>query len=222
MRELVEWLSSTTAVELPAPIRAGILTHRFLSIHPFNDGNGRTGRLLATTELWRSGYRMRGFFSFEEYFNADRDRYYRNLQMGLPVDFYDGRNDPDHNPWLLYFVETMARAASELQAKAKLLYKAVTVETLPWERLPRTSQQLLTRLLARVLEGYENPFVLNPSDIESWFGVSDRTAREWLKDWAEDGLVNAFVKAGSGERIRSYVLADQWIDTCFQIRESVS
>ncbi len=222
MQELVEWLSSTTAVELPAPIRAGILTHRFLSIHPFNDGNGRTGRLLATTELWRSGYRMRGFFSFEEYFNADRDRYYRNLQMGLPVDFYDGRNDPDHNPWLLYFVETMARAASELQAKAKSLYRNVSAEALPWERLPRTSQQLLTRLLARVLEGYENPFVLNPSDIESWFGISDRTAREWLKDWAEDGLVNASVKAGSGERIRSYVLADKWIDTCFQIRESVS
>jgi Fic family protein len=222
MRELVEWLSSTMAVELPAPIRAAILTHRFLSIHPFNDGNGRTGRLLATTELWRSGYRMRGFFSFEEYFNADRDHYYRNLQMGLPVDFYDGRNNPDHNPWLLYFVETMARAASELQAKAKSLYRNVSAEALPWEKLPRTSQQLLTRLLARVLEGYENPFVLNPSDIESWFGVSDRTAREWLKDWAEDGLVNASVKAGSGERIRSYVLADKWIDTCFQIRESVS
>jgi hypothetical protein len=142
--------------------------------------------------------------------------------MGLPVDFYDGRNDPDYNPWLLYFAETMARAASELQAKAKSLYRNVSTEALPWERLPRTSQQLLTRLLARVLEGYENPFVLNPSDIESWFGVSDRTAREWLKDWAENGLVNASVKVGSRERIRSYVLADKWIDTCFQIRESVS
>jgi Fic family protein len=145
MRELVDWLSTSEASELPAPIRAAILTHRFLSIHPFNGGNGRTGRLLATAELWRSGYRMRGFFSFDEYFNAERDRYYRNLQMGLPVDFYDGRNDHDHTPWLVYFVETMARAASELQAKAKSLYKAASPETAPWENLPRTSQQLLTR-----------------------------------------------------------------------------
>jgi Fic family protein len=82
MTELVQWLSSA-AQELPAPVRAAILTHRFLSIHPFEDGNGRTGRLLATAELWRSGYRMRGFFSFDEYFNADRDRYYRSLQNGV-------------------------------------------------------------------------------------------------------------------------------------------
>lgn len=219
MRELVEWLSSTSATELPPPIRAAILTHRFLSIHPFNDGNGRTGRLLATAELWRFGYRMRGFFSFDEYFNADRERYYRNLQMGLPIDFYDGRHDPDHTPWLLYFVETMARAASELQTKAKSLYEAGAPVSPPWERLPRTSQQLLTRLLARVLDETENPFVISPSDIELWFGISDRTAREWLKDWADYGFVNP---GGSGERVRSYVLADEWVETCFKIRASVS
>jgi Fic family protein len=221
MRSLVDWLSSTAAAELPAPIRAAILTHRFLSIHPFNDGNGRTGRLLATAELWRSGYRMRGFFSFDEYFNADRDRYYRNLQMGLPVNFYEGRHDPDHTRWLLYFVETMARAADELQTKAKSLYEAAAPEAPPWERLARTSQQLLTRLLARVLDGVESPFTINPTDIESWFGVSDRTAREWLKDWAKDCFIIP-VLTGSGARIRSYELAPEWIETCFKIRTSVS
>jgi Fic family protein len=132
--------------------------------------------------------------------------------MGLPVDFYDGRHDPDHTPWLVYFVETMASAASELQAKARLLYKAGAPEAPPWERLPRTSQQLLTRLLARVLDGLENPFVINSSDIDSWFGVSERTAREWLKQWAEEGFVNA-VTTGSGERVRSYILASEWIET---------
>ena len=219
MRELVEWLSSTTTMQLPAPIRAAILTHRFLSIHPFNDGNGRTGRLLATAELWRSGYRMRGFFSFDEYFNADRERYYNNLQMGLPIDFYDGRHDPDHTPWILYFVETMANAPSELQAKARSLYKAGTPEVPPWERLPRTSQQLLTRLLARVLDGAENPFIINSSDIDSWFGVSERTAREWLKQWTEEGFVNPITTA-SGERVRNYALAPEWVDTCFQMTTS--
>jgi Fic/DOC family len=218
---IVDWLSSKEANELPAPIRATMLTHRFLSIHPFNDGNGRTGRLLATAELWRSGYRMRGFFSFDEYFNADRSRYYRNLQMGLPVDFYEGRHDPDHTPWLLYFVETMARAACELQAKAKSLYETASPETVPWERLPRTSQQLMTRLLARVLDGVEAPFVINPSDIEFWFGISDRTSREWLKQWTEDDFIVP-IKTASGARIRSYELAQEWIETCFKIRTSIS
>ncbi|NES22794.1 MAG: Fic family protein, partial [Symploca sp. SIO3E6] len=137
MNDLVHWLSSSVAIELPAPIRAAILTHRFLSIHPFNDGNGRTARLLATAELWRSCYRMRGFFSFEEYFNAERDRYYQNLQMGLPVNYYEGRHDPDHTPWILYFVETMAQAATELKFKATSLYQSASSDVLPWENLPR-------------------------------------------------------------------------------------
>jgi len=220
MRELVDWLSTDASAELPSPIRAAILTHRFLSIHPFNDGNGRTGRLLAIAELWRSGYEMRGFFSFDEYFNADRDRYYRNLQMGLPVNFYEGRHDPDLTPWLLYFVEIMAYAANELQSKAKSLYQVEEAKAPPWEKLARTSQQLLTRLLARVLDGVESPFTINPSDIESWFGVSDHTAREWLKTWTEDGFIIP-VKKGSGSRVRIYTLAPEWIDTCFKIRTSV-
>ena len=221
MGKLVDWLSSTAVTELSAPIRAAILTHRFLSIHPFNDGNGRTGRLLATAELWRSGYRMRGFFSFDEYFNADRDRYYRSLQMGLPVNFYEGRHDPDHTPWLLYFVETMARAADELQLKAKSLYQGAAPDTPPWEEMSRRSQQLLTRLLARVLDGVKNPFVISVSDVASWFGVSDKTAREWLQEWTEGSLIHP-VFVGSGARVRNYTLVEEWIAACFKIRESVS
>ncbi|MBW4509714.1 MAG: Fic family protein [Scytonematopsis contorta HA4267-MV1] len=220
MTDLVVWLSNSTTAELPAPIRAAILSHRFISIHPFNDGNGRTGRLLATAELWRSGYRMRGFFSFDEYFNADRERYYNSLQMGLPINFYDGRHDPDHTSWLLYFTQTMANAAEELQAKATSLYTGITTVTHPWEELPRRSQQLLTRLLARVLDGVPNPFVINSSDIAEWFGISDKTAREWLQEWVKNSLVNP-ASTASKQRIRNYILSNEWVEACFKIRGTV-
>jgi len=215
MRELVEWLSSNTAQQMPPPIRAAIVTHRFLSIHPFDDGNGRTGRLLATTELWRSGYRMRGFFSFEEYFSSDRELYYQNLQMGLPVNFYDGRHDPEHTPWILYFVKTMAQAAIELQQKATSLYQGATPENPPWESLSRLQQQILTRLMARVIDKAENPFMINPTDVSEWFGVSDKTAREWLKEWLQSGFVNPIL-SGSGQRVRSYNLSQKWLEAFFQ------
>jgi Fic family protein len=209
MRELVEWLS-TSATELPAPIRAGILTHRFLSIHPFEDGNGRTGRLLATAELWRSGYRMRGFFSFDEYFNANRDRYYRSLQMNLPMNFYDGRHDPDHSPWLDYFVEIMAQAATDLRKRSQTLYSARNPSDPPWEDLSRRQQQILTRLLARLLTEEEtDPLVFKAANIENWFGVSNRTAREWLKDWSNDQFIEP-VQSGSGQRIQRYKLNEPW------------
>jgi len=209
MTELVAWLSSS-AQELPAPVRAALLTHRFLSIHPFDDGNGRTGRLLATAELWRSGYRMRGFFSFDEYFNADRDRYYRSLQMGLPMNFYDGRHDPDHSPWLNYFVETMAQAASDLKERSQALYSAQNPSEPPWDELSRRQQQILTRLLARLLARDEaEPLVIRASDVENWFGISNRTSREWLRDWGDNGFISP-IQSGTGQRIQRYQLSDPW------------
>jgi Fic family protein len=209
MSDLILWLNSPEASEMPAPLRSGILTHRFLSIHPFDDGNGRTGRLVATAELWKSGYRMRGFFSFEEYFNAERDRYYNNLQMNLPVNFYEGRHDPDHTPWLSYFIETLARAARSLQARATQLYEARDIPSVPWDNLPRRNQQVLTRLLSRVLSEMPAPLTIRPTDIEEWLGVSDRTAREWLGEWIENDFLEA-VSSGTGTRIREYNLAPQW------------
>lgn len=209
MRELVDWLSSQKATELPTPVRAGILTHRFLSIHPFDDGNGRTGRLLATAELWRSGYRMRGFFSFDEYFNADRDRYYQSLQMGLPMNFYEGRHNPDYSPWLDYFVEILANAASDLKERATFLYQARRIVNVPWDELSRRQQQMLTRLLARVLANIPNPLIVRPADVEVWFGISDRTAREWLGEWSNGAFMEP-VASGQGVRIREYQLAEPW------------
>jgi Fic family protein len=206
MHELVHWLSSNAAKEIPTPIRAAILTHRFLSIHPFGYGNGRTGRLLATAELWRSSCRMRGFFSFDEYFNADRDRYYRNLQMALPIDFYEGRYDPDHTPWIEYFVETMTQAARDLQTKAVGLDQTRPSEPVLWDQLSRRQQQILTRLLSRALEEARVPVIL-PSDIEAWFGVSNRTAREWLKEWVEQAFLQPVT---GGERVRGYDLQEPW------------
>jgi Fic family protein len=208
MHELVHWISSSEAQDLPTPIRAAILTHRFLSIHPFGDGNGRTGRLLATAELWRSSYRMRGFFSFDEYFNADRDRYYRNLQMELPIDFYEGRHDPDHTPWVEYFVETMTQAARDLQTRAIALYQTRPPEPVLWDELSRRQQQILTRLLSRALEEVQTPVIIIPSDIEAWFGVSNRTAREWLKEWVEQAFLQPVT---GGERIRGYALQEPWL-----------
>ncbi len=206
--ELVEWLDSRPAQALPAPLRAGIASHRFISIHPFPDGNGRTGRLLATAELWRAGYRMRGFLSFEEYFNSDRERYYDSIQMGLPVDFYEGRNDPDHSIWLEYFVGIRAQAADSLRIRAIQVHQEGRF-ALPWDELHRLQQQVLTRTLSRLLEGSTEACDIQAADLVDWFGVSDRTAREWLAEWAQAGFVLP-VHTGQGLRVRRYRLAQMW------------
>jgi cell filamentation protein, protein adenylyltransferase len=190
MATMIEWLQSKEAGLLPGPVRAGIMAHRFVSIHPFSDGNGRTARALATTELWRSGYDLRGFLSLEEYYTADLSAYYRSLQMGLPVNFYEGRHDPDHTTWLEYFVGTMARGSKAIREKAVMLYQdSARSRARPWENLKRVQQQLLTRLLVVAVSNPTNDVSFTPTDISEWYGISPNPAREWLEDWRSDGFV---------------------------------
>jgi len=208
MQDLVRWWRSDEAAELPGPVRAGLLAHRFVSIHPFGDGNGRTARALATTELWRSGYDMRGFLSLEEHYTADLSAYYDNLQMRLPINFYDGRHDPDHSQWLGYFLATMALAADSLQQQAIALHAPEQQPTPPWESLRRVQQQLLNRLLFCGLEEGEKAMAFSPGDMVEWFGISPNTARDWLGKWRDENFVQPLRPEAA--RVRAYALTEKW------------
>jgi Fic family protein len=208
MADLVAWLRSKDAAGLPVEVRAGILAHRFVSIHPFPDGNGRTARALATAELWLGGYDMRGFLSLEEFYEVDRARYYRSLQMNYPVDFYDGRNDPDHTEWLEYFISTMAAAADHLRRTAEGMNIPGGTITTPWDNLNRQQQQLLNWILMKVLADEPEPNQVRPGEVVEWYCVSGNTAREWLTAWVSDGLVEPV--APGAQRIRSYRLRAPW------------
>jgi Fic family protein len=133
--------------------------------------------------------------------------------MGLPVDFYEGRHDPDHTQWLEYFLGTMARAAEALREQAVALYDPENRPAPPWERLRRVQQQLLTRLVVRGLNDQPPILAFAPSDVVEWFGVSATTAREWLDKWRGDGFVQP-AKPGA-QRVRNYLLTE----TCTKLIE---
>lgn len=78
----------------------------------------------------------------------------------------------------------------------------------PWEGLDRRSQQLLTRLRARVAAGEAEAAYFRPSDLEEWFAVSPTTAQDWLRDWQVQGLLE---HARPGQRIRSWKLQEPWL-----------
>ena len=66
--------------ELSPVISQAVIHYRFEAIHPFADGNGRTGRALALWELYRRGFDSHHIFSVDEFYWEDRPRYYRALQ----------------------------------------------------------------------------------------------------------------------------------------------
>ena len=78
MRELLDWWNGPGGEWSPV-ISSAILHHQFEDIHPFADGNGRAGRMLALWELYRRGFDTHHIFSVDECYWEDRARYYAEL-----------------------------------------------------------------------------------------------------------------------------------------------
>ena len=97
MFELLQWWNEGAAALSPV-LSSAVLHYRFEAIHPFADGNGRTGRALALWELYRRGFDSHHIFSVDEFYWADRPRYYAALEA---VEHAGG----DLTSWLEYAAE---------------------------------------------------------------------------------------------------------------------
>lgn len=201
MKDFVTWINSDYARELPTPICAGIVAYQLLTIHPFYDGNGRTARALATYILSIDGYDLKGFNSMEEYYVSDLQGYYTKLQMGLPVLYYNGRNNPsDLAPWLEYFVLTMERAFRKVARISESKYKQQIDP-----RVKRLEPREL--IVIKLLLGKNGN--ITPKEIAEEFKVVPRTVTEWAKEWMEKGIIEP---ASGTERIRAYKIGRRFSD----------
>src|SRR3989344_24152 len=115
MHEFIFWLNHTDEDDLSPLLKAGIAHYTLNAIHPFVDGNGRTGRSLATLILYRAGYDIKKFFSLEEYYDADSGRYYEHLQKVSNQS--QKLLERDMTPWLEYFTEGILIELNKIKDK---------------------------------------------------------------------------------------------------------
>ncbi len=98
-------------------ILAGIFHKQFVVIHPFVDGNGRTSRLATKVLLAKMGLNTFNLFSFENYYNQNVTRYFK--EVGCLGDYYETKDQIDFTPWLEYFtdgiLDELLRVIKELQ-----------------------------------------------------------------------------------------------------------
>ena len=86
----------------------------FLCIHPFTDGNGRISRLLSLLTLYKNGFDVGRYISFEEQINRTKIRYYTALKDSS-INWHEGRNS--YFPFIENFVSTLLFCYKELDKR---------------------------------------------------------------------------------------------------------
>ena len=193
--ELVSYVNTTDDHPL---IIAAIVHYQLVTIHPFEDGNGRTARLMSSYILDYYGYGFNGIGSLEEYFAYDSNEYYNSLQMGLPPLYYLGRENPPHPEiWINYFlrmVELYSKKVYELSFNAQ---KDEIEGSLSY--LSIKEKDLLKFLLKKRM------FEFTPIHVSKLLGVTNKTIINRCVKLTNNGFI---VPNIVNQRIRSYSLSE--------------
>lgn len=184
MAELLEWWNTKSAKWSPV-ISSAVIHYQFEAIHPFADGNGRTGRALALWELYRRGFDTHHIFSVDEVYWENRSRYYAALDAVR-------KQGEDLSGWLEYAAEALHVTLERVWIRIQHL----TAGTARKKIVLRPKQEQLLRML-------RDRKSLTPQEIREGIGVSKQGAMDLLNPLLEAGLVQRIGTRKSGR----YILA---------------
>ncbi len=169
MFELLDWWNRR-AGELSPVLSSAILHYRFEAIHPFADGNGRTGRALALWELYRRGFDTHHIFSIDEYYWEDRPRYYAALAEVR-------QRSEDLTGWLEYCTEGLVQTLERVWLRVQ----AYSIKS-PEKLVLRPKQEQLLELL-------RDHGSMAPAELWDALKLSKQGTMDLLRPLLEAGLV---------------------------------
>ena len=189
MNRLLDWLNSPA--QEPALIRAGLGHLWFVTLHPFDDGNGRIARAIGDLLLARADGSTQRFYSLSAQIQRDRKTYYDMLERTQ-------KGSLDVTDWLVWFLTTLQRAIEQ----AHHTLDAVLAKTHFWQRWASTPlNERQVKLLNRLLDGFEGK--LTSSKWATIAKCSPDTALRDITDLIERGVLQ---KSNAGGRSTSYEL----------------
>jgi Fic family protein len=189
MGSFLRWFNRDDGTDLV--LKAGIAHLWFVTIHPFDDGNGRIARAIADLVLARSEKTAQRFYSMSAQIQEDRGAYYKYLETTQ-------KGDLDITPWLDWFLGCLGRAFDGADA----ILAAVLKKARFWDRHASASLNERQRgMVNRLLDGFEGK--LTTSKWAKLSGCSSDTALRDIEELVGRGIL---VKGEAGGRGTSYSL----------------
>ena len=189
MADFLHWFN--TVDELDPLIKAGLAHLRFVTIHPFDDGNGRIARAVGDMALARADQSPQRFYSLSAQIQRERTDYYDRLEQTQ-------KDALDVTDWLEWFLGCLLRAMqgadstlSEVLSKARFWRQ--------WADVPMNERQI--KLLNRMLDGFEGKLTSR-----KWAKVARCSPDTALRDITDLLNRGVLLKSDAGGRSTSYEL----------------
>jgi Fic family protein len=186
------WFEAANGID--PVLKAAIAHFWFVTIHPFEEGNGRISRAIADMALARAEGTIERFYSMSTQIEAEKKQYYLNLEQSQ-------KGGVDITSWLEWFLGCLGRAIAGAEAGlASVLGKAKI-----WERINNQSQvnERQRKVINRLLDGFEGK--LSTSKYAKLANCSGDTALRDIKILLDQGIL---IQDEGGGRNTSYRLVE--------------
>ena len=172
----LELLWHNKALQMPQLIRIAISHYQFETLHPFNDGNGRIGRMLIALHLLEMGILRKPTLYLSDFFERNKGKYYDALT------FVRERNDMDQ--WILFFLSAVIETAT----KGKDTFERIIDLRARYEKQIMTMGRRAKPAHALLLHLFSHPAV-RVADVARHLRISNSAANTLVNDLAGKGIL---------------------------------
>jgi len=170
VKELLDWLNSSESKNLHSILVCAIFHHRFVSIHPFTDGNGRLSRVLGSWILYNRGFDTKHILCLDDYFASDRKKYYLKIQQTRELD-------EDLTYWIEYVAEGIVYTLKNT------IKRIENLQISPKFKLALTQKQ---EELLRILRNHP---IITASELKIFLKVSRARINQIISPLIKNGII---------------------------------
>jgi Fic family protein len=185
----LDWINGDS--NEPVLIKAALAHLWFVTLHPFDDGNGRIARAIGDLLLARADGSPQRFYSLSAQIQRERKAYYEILERTQ-------KGNMDVTEWLAWFLDTLHQAVNQ----AQLTLDTVLIKTCFWQRWATTPlNERQVKLLNRLLDGFDGKLTSS-----KWAAIAKCSPDTALRDITDLLTRGVLRKADAGGRSTSYEL----------------